>query len=418
MSDRPPETDNNPPPVSGKLRMLFGILPPLLLIGGLVGAVILVKTRPRPERKPPPPMQGLARVMRVQPADRHITLRAMGTVVPAREVALKSQVGGKVVWVHPAFKEGGLFEAGETLLRIEATDYELALARAEGQVARADFEYQLELGYQDVARREWELIQQGRSTGEAEASLALRKPHLASVVAGLASARADLEQARVNLGRTEITAPFNALLLARQVDLGAVVSPQEMLATLVGSDEYWVRVSLPVDRLADLNIQPGQREEGLPAHLTMSGLAGTWTGRVVRLLGNLEESGRMARLLVSVPQPYEQQPQLPLLLGSYLRVDLVGSALEGVYVLPRNALREGDTVWIAGPEDTLLIQPVSLAWKDAESVMVQKGLAPGDRVILSELAIPLPGMPLQVEGDDPAEKPTPPDPVPEEEDRP
>jgi RND family efflux transporter MFP subunit len=306
-----------------------------------------------------------------------------------------------VVWTHPEFKEGARFGQGEVLVRIDRADYEIALARAKGRVATANYEYQIELGRQDVARREWGLIRDGRPASDREEHLALRKPQLQNVEAGLASARAELKQAELNLERTELKSPFNALLRTRQTEIGSVVNLQEPVATLVGTDEFWVQVAIPVDRLGVLgDLGPGAGEP-VTATVRLSGNGGSsWSGRVIRLLGDLEPSGRMARILVAVPDPLDQHTGLPLLLGSYVRVDLEGEQLERVVVLPRSALREEDRLWLVGADETLEIRPVEVAWRDAASVYIGGGLAAGERVILTDLAIPVPGMPLMIQDDD------------------
>jgi RND family efflux transporter MFP subunit len=377
-------------------RRLFRILPPALVILGLVGAVILVRTAPRAERKQPPPMRSLVRVVQPEPSDQPVIVRAMGSVIPAREVDLKSRVTGEVIWTHPEFKEGARFKEGELLVRIDPADYEIALARAKGQVAQANFEYQIELGRQDVARREWNLIGKDRPASEREEYLALRQPQLQNVQAGLASARAALKQAELNLARTELSTPFNALLRHRQTEVGSVANLQEPVAALVGTDEFWVRVSIPVDRLGVL----GDLQQPATIYLSRDRSV-SWRGRVIRLLGDLEQNGRMARLLVSVPDPLDQHPDTPLLLGSYVHVDLEGERLEKVVVLPRSALREGNHLWLAAADDTLEIRPVDVAWRDTESVYIAGGLARGERVILNDLAIPVSGMPLIIRNSEP-----------------
>ena len=100
----------------------------------------------------------------------------MGSVVPAREMILKTRVSGQIQSVHPEFIEGGLLTAGEKILKIDPTDYELAMARAKSDVANAEYQLKVEMGYQDVARREWALLGPKQAADTQEAELALRKP--------------------------------------------------------------------------------------------------------------------------------------------------------------------------------------------------------------------------------------------------
>ena len=81
---------------------------------------------------------------------------------------------------------------------------------------------------------------------------------LAIAEADVTAARAALEKSRLDLSRTTLTAPFDCVVTSENVDLGALVTPQTQLATLVGTDEYWVRVTIPVSQLRWIHI-PSQR---------------------------------------------------------------------------------------------------------------------------------------------------------------
>ena len=129
-------------------------------------------------------------------------------------------------------------------------------------LADAEYSYKLEQGHQDVARKEWSLLYGNKPIDEGESDLALRKPHLEKVQVEIKAARAELEQAEINLQRSTLTAPFNALVLSTSVELGSQVSSQEKLADLVGTDNYWVQVSLPIDRLKWIQIPNGDQQEG------------------------------------------------------------------------------------------------------------------------------------------------------------
>ena len=331
----------------------------------------------------------------------------MGSVVPAREITLKTRVPGEIQFIHPEFVEGGFIHAAEKVLKIDAEDYELAIARKESTVVNAQYELQVEMGYQDVARQEWSLLYPERTANAQEEELALRKPHLAKARSDLAAARAELEQARLNLSRTGIFAPFNAIVRSTHVDVGSQVSTQDALAQLVGTDEYWIQVSLPVERLAWIQIPRTKAEEG--AAVTVFYRGNQRQGRVIRLFSDLETEGRMARILVSVKDPLglaskirESAPSM--LIGEYVRVVVQGQRLKDVYRIPRSALRDNSTIWILADEGTLKIIPVETVWRDADHVLIKNGIVPGQRMIVSDLSAPVDGLPLRDSDAEPSEK--------------
>ena len=255
------------------------------------GARHLIRTRPKPERRPVVKSATPVEVEPLRRTTKRAVINAMGTTMASREIILKPRVSGEIVKVSDEFVPGGHFETGKAILEIDRKDYELALARSEGEVARAKHGIKVEKGRQDIAKREWSLLGIASEASELDRELALRESHLELAEANRASAEAMQDQAEVNLERTAIVAPFNGMLTYKNVDKGAQVTPQTQLGMFVGTDEYWVRVSVPVDRLAWLDIPTAGSTGGSSAIVYQSeGLAAEsrWEGRVLRLLGDVE----------------------------------------------------------------------------------------------------------------------------------
>lgn len=365
-----------------------------LIAGAIVVAIVLVSTRPRAEKVPPPKRTELVKIQPLQQTDETVVLRLTGTVTPAKHVMLRSRVSGEVIGMAPGFIDGGLLTEGEAMLTIDPIDYELALAQSESALEKARFDYKIELGRQDVAKREWELLKPEGEVSELETELALRTPHLTASKAALQAAEANLAKARLDLERTRINAPFNAVVLSRNTNLGSQAAPQDILAELADIDAYWVTASVPVDRIRWITI-PGSTAR------IYSGNDSIREGTVIKLLGDLEEKGRMARVLIEVKDPLALQPENtgknPLLLGEYVRADISGSVLPQVYSIPRNALRENSQIWLVTSTNTLVVRPVDVLWRDADRVIVADGLSAGEELIVSDITAPVPGMEVSTE---------------------
>lgn len=392
--------NESPPPRAPWWKKLTQFVLFLAIVGGgAMGARYFIKTAPKPQRRPPVKQSAVVETMPVTRGTTRITVKAMGTVVPARELAFKSRVSGEVVFLSPGLVPGGVLTKGAELLRIDPADYLLDVRTRQAELASAEADLALELGQQKVARREWNLLRSG-SKSNATSELALRVPQLKQAEAARDKAAAALKQSSLDLARTTLQAPFNAMVKERGVELGGVVSTQETLATLVGTDEYWVEASLPMDRLQWITL-PAAHGSTPGSPVTVITSAGERrTGSMLKLLSSLETDGRMARVLISVPDPLNlknnNSTALPLLLGDYVSIEIQGRQLSHVVTIPRSALREGGHVWVATPEDTLDIRPVSVAWKDKEIACIDKGLTPDDRLITSDLAAPVQGMPVRV----------------------
>ena len=384
-------------------EIFFGGILPLVLIGAAVyGACELLRTAPKASRRPAERKAVVVEVRQPEVSQEQISIVAMGTVIPAKEVTLQPQVSGELIEVSEDLVPGGRLEARQLLVKIDPRDYELALTDARSGVSQAEYEYKLELGHQEIARHEWELLGDGADASNLDRELALRKPHLAKAEASVAAARAALDKAELNLERTNIRAPFNGIIMEEWVDKGAMVTSQSQIATLIGTDEYWVRVSVPTGQLHWINF--GDRSgEGSVSHVRHhpgSGVTGTWSGRVVRLLGDLESEGRMARLLVSVADPLgkakDENPGNPLLVCSYVEVEILGERLSGVIRLSRSELKDNNTIWIMSESDKLEIRPVDVVFGGREYVLIRDGIKPGERLIVSDLPAPVEGMPLRL----------------------
>jgi RND family efflux transporter MFP subunit len=363
-------------------------------------AAYLKNSAPRTQKRPPVKLSPTVQVQTVQPSEYQIEVKAMGTVIPDREVVLKSRVSGEVVDIHPEFTEGGFLRKNMKLLQIDPLDYELALARQQSAVADAEYALKLELGHQAVAKREWELLSGTQPVEEMEKELALRKPHLDKARAELAAAQAELKTAILNFDRTRIMAPFNAMVRSKSVDLGSQVTPQDSLAELVGTDAYRIQTSIPIDHLEWIQI-PGHADgSGSKARIIYT-QGHECTGTVTRLMGDLSAEGRMARILVVVVDPLGlkavDQDRVPLLIGEYVRVEIQGRKLDGVFKIPRTALRDNSSVWIATENQTLEIRKVHPVWRDADIVLLQDGLTPHERLIVSDLPAAVEGMPVRID---------------------
>ncbi len=395
-------------PKSAFLRWLGRLVRLVLMVGALAAgagaAFYWVAHRPQARRMPPPVEARLVEVRPVRREARGVTVRTMGTVVPARSIELASEVGGRIVEVSADFVPGGRFQAGEQILQIDRRDFELTVAQRNSDLLKAQSSLNLEMGQQSVAQREYELL--GEEVQEEDRELLLRKPQLESARAAVSAAQAALDRAELDLERTTVKAPFNATVRARHVDLGSQINRGTPLASLAGTDEYWVEASVPLDELRWIDIPGYNADQGSSArvyHTSAWGEDVFRTGRVRGLLTALEPQGRMARLLIAVRDPLDlgsaSHDPRPLILDSYVRAAVEGRELPGVVEVPRTALRDEDRVWVMGRDGLLDIREVELAWTGDGKVYVSEGLSDGDLLVTSDLAAPVEGMALRTAAD-------------------
>jgi RND family efflux transporter MFP subunit len=373
-----------------------------LICLGIVGVGYLVMaglkaSAPEAKKRQPRAMQVLVNIEPLIMANAGVRVEGMGLVVAAREVKLKAQVSGQVVEIAADFLEGQHVAAGTVLAQIEADDYELQLAQAQSTLELREAELELEMGFQRVAGREWQLLGESSDILAESSSLALREPQLKQAQAMQRSAQSAVDRARLDLSRTEIAVPFNAQVLEKSVEVGSLAGIGGDVAHVVSTDSFYVRVSIPVNRVPVLEIPGGE------ALVSISGAEPPMTGRIISLLGDLDPNGRMARVLVEVRDPLGLEAQnagrAKLLLGAYVTVDLVGHPMPNTFLIPRETLRNDDHVWLRRPDATLEIRSVSVLWKNRDTVVIGEGLAAGEQLITSSLSFAADGMAVTVAGE-------------------
>ncbi|MEJ2200325.1 MAG: efflux RND transporter periplasmic adaptor subunit [Desulfuromonadaceae bacterium] len=385
-----------------KAKLSKIILPLAIIALAVIGMKLLIASRSEPKKEVHETPGALVETLTAVKADRQVQVVATGTVQPHREITLTPQVGGKLVEVSPRLVVGGLFQAQEVMLRIEDTDYRLAVDRARAALAKAEYELANEQSLAEVARREWNRM------GEEQiepSPLVLREPQLKNAQATLLSARAALAQAELELARTVLRAPFAALVRTEAVDFGQVVRAGMEVATLMGTREAEVLLPLPVAELDWLRIpRPGRSEAGAPAEIRLT--AGNrhyqWNGRLERVLGEVDPRGRMARVVVQVEDPYGLNDPAgtkpALAVGSFVEVTLHGELLPDVVVLPAAALRDNQTVWLVD-DGRLRIQAVEVLRRTRNEVVIGAGVADGEQVVLTYLPGAAAGMKLRLVAD-------------------
>jgi multidrug efflux pump subunit AcrA (membrane-fusion protein) len=381
-----------------KTLLLFISLFVILLSVGI--ARYLVTNRPQARRGRPPAAAPAVSVIRLMADDHQVMIQSMGTVEPDLHVSLVAETGGEIIDVHPSFVPGGIIEKDEILLRIDPTVYQTAVSQAELSLEQARLELRQEEGRQVVAEKEWALIEPSNAT-ELEKDLALRKPHLRRARAQVRAAEATLRKARNDLAKTRVRAPFKTVIRSVDVSRGDVAAPQKRLAVLVGADAFRIIATLPVDRLPWLifpSDNPVDTDAGRVLIHTTHGHVRE--GVLMNLLSHIEPGGRLAQVLIRVPDPLDLNvhltDRLPLLLDQFVRLDVVGKTERNVYRISREYLRENDVIHLLDDDNTLEIRPVDVVWRDRDVVFLRGDLE-NKRLIVTDLLAPVSGMSLTLQ---------------------
>lgn len=388
-------------PTSRKKAIINAIVFTLMIALGVSGYSYFMGSKPKVAKKAPAKKVATVQVVRLNKGPVPMQINGTGTVIPARKVELTPEVSGTVAWTAPQFAAGGIIKKGETILRIDTKDYDIALRKSISTLATAEAELMLEEGQQRVAKESVRLLDENKNSAKYSTALALRKPQLMKAKAELEKAKAEVEQAKLNLARCVLRAPFDVMIQETGVNLGSRVTTSTSVATLVGIDEYWVEAAVPVDRLEHL----GLSRNGVTATVIRQGGHSKWKGEVLRLTGTLTESTRLARVVVAIKDPRGLKSQnfsMPLMLGDYVDVTIEGNTIESAYKIPRSLIRNENELWLYS-NGKLAIRKLNIVWKSPEAVYVTEGISDSDAVVSSNLSNAYSGMALTI---DPNNAPT------------
>ncbi|GAB3538105.1 efflux RND transporter periplasmic adaptor subunit [Pontibacter brevis] len=383
-------------------KKTFIISAAILLVSAAITALVFM-TAPEAQREGASKKTAmLVDVVEVNRGNYTPTVIATGTVQAAKDITLSTQVGGEVVRISQDFTPGSFVRKGEALLQINPADYRntLQLRQSDLQLAKADLS--IEMGRQDVARKDYELI--GEELSGENQELVLRKPQLESARAAVAAAEASVQQALLNLQRTTIRAPFDAHIISRNANVGSQLAPGAELGRLVGMDEYWVAANVPVAKVNWLTFAEDEAGSGSAVKIIN---ATSWPegqyrkGKLYRLVGALDAQTRQASVLVSVPDPLARTSKSdsipPLMIGTFVEAHIQARELPDVVRLNRDYLRQGETVWVM-KDGKLNIRQVTILFQDAEYAYIRDGLSDGDMVVTTDLSTVVEGSDLRTEG--------------------
>ncbi|RUO60609.1 efflux RND transporter periplasmic adaptor subunit [Pseudidiomarina insulisalsae] len=376
------------------------LLPPLIIIVAVALVVLLGMLRPQLPMRASERPAVLVEVQEVTPQDIHLMVSGQGNVRAKHTTNLVAQVSGQIIETAPNFQNGGFFNQGEMILKIDPKDYEVALQNAKANLAQARAALAQESALAKVAKEEWESLQMGEIP-----ALGLREPQVASAVAAVQSAEAAVAKAQRDLDRTVIRAPFAGLLQNKNVDLGQFINIGSQVAQLMGTETAEVRVPLSDRDLAYLNLPSPEQQSDFPRVQLSSFIAEQeyrWQGYLVRSEGVLDASSRVIYGVVEVEDPYNRNGQTHdevLRFGRFVQLAIEGKYVEDVYRLPRYALTTDGNVWLVGEDRRLQRQHVEVLRAEENQVIISEGLDAGDKVVLTQLANALPSMKVRLPGD-------------------
>ena len=365
-----------------------------IAIGIIAASIVLSITMISIFKKPPPKkdrvdIDMLVDVLELQPIRAHFSVSSQGTVRPRTETILSAEISGTITSISAKFVAGGVFEENEVLMRIDPTNYTVAVKKARALVNQRQIEY-------DGAAK----LRESGYRAEAE---------LASAAAALASAKAELVRANRDLERTYIRLPYEGMVRTKEADLGRFVSPGTRLGVVFATDYAEVRLPLTdldlsvvdLPKPSEITSSGGAPGPAVTLSAVQRGRISEWDAQIVRSEGVVDEKSRVTYAVARVVDPYRLHNEgTPLPMGSFVSASIEGSTVDGIIRVPRTALRGSDQLIFVDDESRLRIRNVQFSRSDADYIYVTQGAAAGDRIVVTALEKPVNGMKVRTDEDD------------------
>lgn len=384
----------------------YGLILLAILIIGIIVAVVVVKTAPKPERSKENKVVRLVETIALNRSTEAPKWIGGGEVSASQRVTLEPQVSGRVDYISPESVPGSELEKGTLLARIEQRDYQLLVQQAKAGLIQAQSTLDLERGEASSAKLEYELAVgqinaqteklNSNSAARIDTALVLREPQVASAEAGLLTAQAELELMKLDLQRTQIKMPFKGQVISRSVSVGSQVTTSDTVFDLVATDEFWVQVKVSQQFLPLLDVSqpviikqgPYQRE-----------------ARVLQALVDVDTKDRQAKVLISIKNPLtrSENPKDTLervLLGSYIEVMLLAKPIENAFVIDNRYIKEGGFIWVVN-DNKLYKRQLTMAYQGRLKSWATRGVLEGDTLLTSNLGVVTEGTAVRLATDEP-----------------
>ncbi|GEM_PF-764405 len=387
-------------------RWLIRIAPVIMVAGAVAIALFMVKHGKAPRKLPERSVAVPVAVTSVQKGGDLMPVHATGSVHPKYQVKLVPQVSGVVTWIDPDFVRGNFFKKGDLLFKIDDTDYKSSLEEARAKLTKALLDLEKVKAQAEIARREWKLMK--HPPGEKPLPLVFYEPQQENARQLVASARAQVERARVNLSRTRITAPFNCYVKSESVEPGQYVKSGSQVAELVFSDQVEIVLPVQEQEILWLGAIKEKQDDGNPlVKIHVPGLGMNLQARIDRIAPYVDSKTRLVDLFVLLDDPFclnSSPPCQKLPVGTFVDATIEVATPPGACRVSESAIRKGDKVYLVrelreqdGKQiGHLEIVDVQVLHHYGRMVWIKGMVEPGDLVVISPVSGAADGMAVLV----------------------
>lgn len=361
-----------------------------VLVVGILAAVLIVKTAPKPEKRSVERVIPLVQIKQIEGKQQRPSWSAGATTDAKTKVALVAQVSGQIEALHEQAIPGMFLKKGSVLATIDDSTYRQTFLQKQASVTQARANLDMELGQAQNALNDYKLS--GMRLSKEAKVLALRKPQLASVKAALKIAKADLAKAKLDLKRTTITMPFDGYVLQNHVNQGSYVNNNAQVFDVLASDEFWLEIKVPSAFASILDAEHSAQI----ATLTQGKNDQPRLAQVLSVLPSVDATDRQIKVLLKIEAPLKSDP-FSIRYGEYLQVTVFAKLFDDALLINNQFVNDDNTIWLVDAQNKLQKRPVDILYRQRDQVWLKAELKEGDVLLKSPLPFMSSGMEVRIQ---------------------
>ena len=407
----------------------------VVILVAIIIAAVLVILRPKAERRAVEDRGRLVEVFAAKAEKVQMVIEAYGTVEPREALLLVAEVRGQITATDPGFEEGNFVARGTRLIQIDPRTYKLEVQRRNVQIKQAraeikrleqeilNLQARIKIAQSDVSlskseyfrlkklidrkviaqstldKAEQQYLASLERLQALENQLALTGPQKEQLLAQRDMAKVMFEEAKLDLERSALIAPYDGWVLEKTIEVGQHVTVGQSMGRIYSAGELDIEVRIPVKDFKWLPVELNSNAR-IEAEVIFEnqGARMTWNGRVSRVKAQMDNKTRTLPVIIEVDalsDSREDRNTLRLRPGMFVTVRIKGKDVEQAFVIPRHVVYPGDIIYTV-EGDHLKIKSVDILRTFKDTVIVSQGLTDGEKIIKTPLSDATDGMLVRV----------------------
>lgn len=383
--DEPPKA--KPKPKRNTKALIAGwlqiILVAAVLLAGIAANAILSSSSTAPRQTVAGSSTTPVEVIRPQVEDKPLKVTASGVIQSRNAIDLSPEVSGRVVSVSPNLASGGSFKAGDVLFSIDDASLNAVLDQSRADLSSAEADLRVERAEAAVASEEWALLYPEESVPP----LVAREPQISQAVAAVQSAKAALEEARLDLSRVNFSLPFDGRIVSTTIEVGQNLTSGQSYGSAY--DGTSLEISVPLNASALDYLDPAEgRQARIVSRDGLTQRTQSFAARVVRVDAELDSETRQATVTLAFNE------NTTLLPGTFIEVEIDGPIITDAHLVPERAVAEDRTIWVVA--DGVLAMREPRFYFPQDGFVVTEAFDFADGIVVTPLLEPLAGAVVEI----------------------